>query len=78
MVEDDKFVRSFNSIELEQIKELKDFMKGAFDVKSWNFNRDEAKEIWSEKIISAIDGLRKWLIEYNKSTKTITYKGVRF
>jgi hypothetical protein len=65
-----KFVRSFNTIELEQIKELKIFMATAFDSNSWNFLRDEAKSIWSEKIISAVDGLRKWRISYDKASKS--------
>jgi hypothetical protein len=72
------FVRTFNKIELLQIKELKDFMAPSFDVLSWNHNRDEAKAIWPEKIISAVDGLRKWSIKYDKPSKTVAYLGVRF
>lgn len=78
MAEPGKYVRSFNSIELLQIKELKDFMSTAFDASSWNYLRDEAKQLWSEKIISAVDGLRKWAITYDKSTKTVIYNGVKF
>jgi hypothetical protein len=78
MAESNNYVRTFNSIELEQIKEVKGFMATAFDSSSWNQLRDEAKKIWPEKIISAIDGLRKWLIKYDKSTKVVTYLGVKF
>jgi hypothetical protein len=78
MTESGKYVRSFNEIELLQIKELKEFMKSAFDAQSWNKLRDEAKKIWSEKIISAVDGLRKWSIKYDRPTKTVTYMGIKF
>jgi len=73
-----KYIRSFNLIELEQIKELKDFMSTAYNAETWNFLRDEAKAIWSEKIISAVDGLKKWSIRYDKPSKTVTYLGVGF
>lgn len=70
--------RQFDAIELLQIKELKHFMSTAFDAESWNVLRDEAKLIWSEKIISAVDGCHKWHIKYDKSNKTVTYTGVKF
>ena len=72
------YTRSFTPIELEQIKDLKNFMSTAFDVKTWNFLRDEAKQIWVEKIISAVDGLRKWSISYDKSSKQVKFVGVQF
>lgn len=71
-------IRTFNQVELQQIKDLKAHMASAFDVKSWNLLRDEAKSIWDEKIISAVDGIRKWLISYDKPSKTVTYIGVGF
>lgn len=70
--------RQFTKVEFAQINDLKRFMQDAFDVKSWNHLRTQAKEIWDEKIISAVDGMRKWLIEYNKPTKTCTLIGVKF
>ena len=70
--------RSFNKIEMLQIEELKVFMLSAFDANSWNYLRDEAKEIWPEKIISAVDGCHKWHITYNKATKSVVYSGVKF
>ena len=68
------YQRSFNQIELLQIKELKDFMATAQNAKSWNFLRDEAKEIWDEKIISAVDGLRKWLLSNDKAKTCLGVK----
>lgn len=68
----------FSKVEKTQIKDLKEFMKSAFDVKSWNHLREQAKEIWPNKIISAVDGLRKWSIEYNKQTKTKICLGISF
>jgi hypothetical protein len=76
MADKQDYTRSFTPIELEQIKELKVHMSTAFDAKSWNFLRDEAKEIWSEKIISAVDGVRKWLIRYDKPN--VTYIEIKF
>lgn len=76
--ENQPYTRSFNQIELEQMKELKNFMSTAFDAKTWNFLRDEAKQIWVEKIISAVDGLRKWSISYDKSSKQVKFVGVQF
>ena len=69
--------RKFNTVELMEIKELKEFMKNAWNAESWNRTRDEAKKIWSEKIISAVDGLRKWIISYDKPTKNVTYMGLK-
>jgi hypothetical protein len=51
-------------------------MSTSFDVKSWNFNRDTAKQIWSEKIISAVDGLYKWLIKYENKVPICV--GIKF
>jgi hypothetical protein len=72
MTEDkSQFIRKFNQIELEQMKELKTFYinSNATSVEKWNVIRDEAKKIWDEKIISAVDGLRKWLQCLDKSSK---------
>lgn len=77
MTERGPYVRSFNQVELLQIKELKDFMSSAFNVESWNLLRDEAKCLWPEKIISAVDGLRKWLVRYDKPSKSVIYMGVK-
>jgi hypothetical protein len=75
----EKFQRSFSSIELEQIKQLKVHMSKAINVEDWNHIRNEAKKTWPEKIISAVDGLRKWIVSYNKSTKQVSYEpGVKF
>ena len=76
--DDSPYTRPFNQIELEQMKELKAFYikANATNVERWNVIRDEAKKIWSEKIISAVDGVRKWLIRYDKPN--ITYIGVKF
>jgi hypothetical protein len=69
--------RRFNTLELQQIKELMGFMSSASpDVRSWNSYRDEAKGIWPEKIITAVDGMRKWLVRYDKPTKTIYQYGL--
>ena len=72
--------RSFSIIELEQIKELKYryLQSNCQTVEQWNFIRDEAKLIWPEKIISAVDGMRKWAIKYDKPSKTVTYLGIKF
>jgi hypothetical protein len=69
--------RSFNATELQQIKELRTHMTKATNVWSWNSLRDEAKQRWGEKIISAVDGLRKWAISYDKPTKVVTYLCVK-
>jgi hypothetical protein len=71
------YAREFNQIELLQIKELKDFMSGARDAKTWNFLRDEAKQIWDEKIISAVDGLYKWVIAKSPKDKSKICLGVK-
>jgi hypothetical protein len=76
MTDNNQYVRSFNSFELDQIRELKQHMSTATDVQSWNEIRSAMKRIFPEKIISAVDGLRKWHIKYDKPTKTITYLGV--
>jgi hypothetical protein len=78
--DDSPYTRSFNQIELEQIKELKaHYIKAnATTVERWNVIRDEAKQIWDEKIISAVDGLRKWSISYDKSSKQVKFVGVQF
>jgi hypothetical protein len=70
--------RKFNKVEIAQTKDLMNFMKPAFDAQSWNHLRQQAKDIWSEKIITAIDGIRKWAITYDKSTKTCICNGVKF
>jgi hypothetical protein len=70
--------RKFNSVEVAQIKEVQVFMAPSFDVRSWNHLREQAKDIWSEKIITAVDGLRKWMIQYDKPTKTCTCVGMKF
>ena len=69
------YQRTFNKVELEQIKELKNFMSTAYNAETWNFLRDEARLIWDEKIISAVDGLRKWLISNDKLK---VCKGLKF
>jgi hypothetical protein len=58
---DQPYQRTFDKIELLKIKELSQHMNNAVDVTSWNSLRQGAKDIWDEKIISAVDGLRKWL-----------------
>jgi hypothetical protein len=68
------YAREFNPIEHQQIKELKDFMSTAYNAQTWNFLRDEAKEIWDEKIISAVDGLYKWVISKDKSKTCLGVK----
>ena len=70
--------RSFSTEELAQIKELKAFMSTALNVQSWNALRDEAKKAYGERIISAVDALRKWVIVYDKSSKKINFFGVKF
>ena len=70
--------RTFDSVELMQIKEVKKFMSTAFNVGSWNYMREQAKTIWSNKIISAVDGLYKWAIKYDKPSKITTCLGVKF
>jgi hypothetical protein len=70
--------RTFTQIEYQQIKDVKEYMKSAFDVKSWNQLRNEAKGLWPERIISAVDGLRKWIVKYDKPSKTCTCLGVQF
>jgi hypothetical protein len=75
MTDNNQYVRSFNSHELDQIKELKRHMSTATDVESWNGLRSFMKRMFPEKIISAVDGLKKWHIKYDKPTKTITYLG---
>jgi hypothetical protein len=78
--DDSPYTRSFNQIELEQMKELKAhyITANATTVERWNVIRDEAKQIWDEKIISAVDGLRKWSISYDKPSKQVSFQGVRF
>ena len=78
--DDSPYTRSFNQIELEQMKELKaHYIKAnATTAERWNVIRDEAKQIWVEKIISAVDGLRKWSISYDKPSKQVSFQGVRF
>jgi hypothetical protein len=77
-----QFVRSFNNNELQQIRNLRNFMlimvSNNTTSREWNKIRDEAKRKWPEKIISAVDGLRKWVIKYDKSNKAITYLGIKF
>lgn len=70
-------VRTFTKLELQQIESFKQYMSQAKDVQSWNSLREKAKEIIPEKIISAVDGLHKWIIKYDKPTKTVTYIGVK-
>ncbi|MBE3085868.1 MAG: hypothetical protein IMZ64_06590 [Bacteroidetes bacterium] len=72
----EQYPRKFSEIERMEINELKEFMKNAWNAESWNRTRDEAKKIWSEKIVSAVDGLRKWIISYDKPTKNVTYLGL--
>jgi hypothetical protein len=72
------YVRIFDTTEIKQIQELKDVMSTAYDVESWNNLRNECKDIWPEKIISAVDGLRKWSIKYDKPSKPVTHLGVKF
>jgi hypothetical protein len=45
-------------------------MSLAHDVPTWNNLRRQAKAVWSERIISAVDGMRKWVIKYDRQTKT--------
>jgi hypothetical protein len=75
--ERDQLPRKFNKVELAQIEEVKTFMRPSFDVRSWNHLRKQAQEIWTEKIISAVDGLRKWIVTYDKPTKVCTCEGVK-
>jgi hypothetical protein len=69
--------RSFNKVEMAQIQDVKLYMSPAFDVQSWNHLRRQAKGLWPEKIITAVDGLRKWVVVYNKSTKTCLCFGMK-
>jgi hypothetical protein len=68
--------RRFTTLELQQIKELTAFMNKASNVPTWNAIRDVAKTIYPERVISAVDGMRKWLISYNKKDKTCINLGV--
>lgn len=70
-------IRHFTKEEMAQIKDLKEFMSKASDVKSWNNLREEAKSKYPERIITAVDGQRKWIIEHDKPTKTKTCVGVK-
>lgn len=70
MVQQEQFPRKFSAVEIAQTKELISFMSIAHDVSTWNNLRRQAKAIWSERIISAVDGMRKWVIKYDRQTKT--------
>ena len=70
--------RTFTKVEYLQIEDLKRYMSSAQDVKAWNHLREQAKDLWPEKIISAVDGLRKWIMKYHKSTKTWECLGMAF
>jgi hypothetical protein len=63
--------RSFNVIEIAKIKELKAFMKHATDVATWNDLREQAKSIWDEKTISAVDGMKKFVNDKQNNLITI-------
>ena len=74
----DVIPRSFTTSEIDQIKELKLFMSTASNVWTWNALRDEAKRKYGERIISAVDALRKWVIVYDKPSKKVNFFGVKF
>lgn len=56
----------FSNTDILQIQELKNFMSHAHDVSTWNNLRKQAFITWDEKIISAVDGSRKWVINKDK------------
>jgi hypothetical protein len=74
---DDKLPRKFTPSELKDIKDLTTYMSNVKNVTEWNLQREHAKTVWPERIISAVDGLHKWAISYDKSTKVKTCLGLR-
>ena len=78
IIQESSLLRSFTKDEHKLIKDVKAHMSVATDVKSWNELRELAKKKWDEKIISAVDGLRKWVLSYDKPTKSYTLIGVKF
>ena len=72
-----EIIRSFTKEEMQQIKDLKEIMNKASDVSTWNALREDAKLKYPERIITAVDGARKWDIEYDKKSKTKTLLGVK-
>jgi hypothetical protein len=69
--------RVFSQTEIHEINKLKNFMSLAVDLPSWNSMREQAKKIYPERIISAVDGTRKWIVTYDKPNKTTNYLGLR-
>jgi len=65
------YARSFTKMELLKIQELKDFMAHATNVATWNSLRQQAKSFWDEKIISAVDGYKKFVLDKNKTLISI-------
>lgn len=77
-VKDNNLYRGFTDKILSEIIVLKTYMSHARNVGEWNTLREKAKLSFSENAISAVDGLRKWKLIYDKTTKKRECIGVAF
>jgi hypothetical protein len=82
-----KLPRQFTPQEVKDIKDCakyiqectieKDGLSRCPTANGFNQLRELAKEAYPERIISAVDGMRKWVIKYDKATKEKTVVGFK-